>query len=106
MRLQRVQSDICIPGIEGVYQKQAASAVEKGCTLANQKPDPDPRHVETVKPMLHVEVDVSCVLASFPFEYALGDGGDGGIMALLDSLEGFCERAIVLAHLWRPFRYV
>ena len=80
--------------------------MERRLTLADEEADAYSREVEAVKPVLDVEVDIPCVLAAFPLEDALGDGGDGGIMALLDSLEGFCERAIVLAHLWRPFRYV
>ena len=53
--------------------------------------------------MLDVEVDVAGILGAFPFEDALGDGGDGGVVAFLDVLEGFCKRAVVLANLGRPF---
>ena len=102
MWLKGIQGDVCSDYTVVRGRKREGKRKGGRRTLADQEADADAGHVETVEPMLDVEVDVSGVLAAFPFEDALGDGGDGGVMALLDGLEGFGKRAVVFANLWGP----
>ena len=72
-------------------------------TLAYQKPDAYPRHVEAVEPSLDVEPDLLGFLIPLPLEYALGDGRYCRVMASLDGVERLGETAVVVVNLWRPF---
>ena len=71
-------------------------------TLTDQETDTDAREIEPVKPMLYVDIYVTGVAATLPFEDALSDGGDGRIVALLYGFEGLCEIPIILADFWGP----
>jgi hypothetical protein len=72
-------------------------------TLAYQKPDAYPRHVEAVEPSLDVEPNPLGFLIPLPLEYALGDSSHCGVMASLDVVESLGETPVVVVNLWRPF---
>ena len=72
-------------------------------TLAYQKPDAYPRHVETVEPSLDVEPNLLGFLMPLPLEYALGDSRYCGVMTSLDGIERLCETPVVVVNLWWPF---
>ena len=72
-------------------------------TLAYQKPDAYPRHVEAVEPSLDVQPNPLGFLIPPPFEYALGDSRHCGVMSSLDGVERLGETPIVVINLWRPF---
>ena len=72
-------------------------------TLAYQKPDAYPRHVEAVEPSLDVEPDLLGFLIPLPLEYALGDRRYCRVMTSLDGVERLGETAVVVMNLWRPF---
>jgi hypothetical protein len=72
-------------------------------TLAYQKPDAYPRHVEAIKPSLDVEPDLLGFLIPLPLEYALGDSRYCGVMTSLDCIERLGETPVVVVNLWRPF---
>ena len=55
-------------------------------TLAYQKPDADPRHVEAVEPRLNIKANVLGFLIMLPLEHALGDSRHCGVMTSLDSI--------------------
>ena len=71
-------------------------------TLAYQKPDADPRHVEAVEPRLDVESDALGSLIVLPLEHALGDGRDCWVMTSLDGIERLGETLVEVVNLWRP----
>jgi hypothetical protein len=72
-------------------------------TLAYQKSDADPRHVEAVEPRLYVKSDALSPLILLPLEHALGDGSHCGVMASLNGVERLGKTLIVVVNLWRPF---
>jgi hypothetical protein len=72
-------------------------------TLAYQKPDAYPRHVEAVEPSLDVEPNLLGFLMPLPLEYALGDSRYCGVMTSLDGIERLCETPVVVVNLWWPF---
>ena len=82
------------------------TAMERRLTLADEEADADARHVEAVEPVLDVEVDGAGVLGALPLEHALGDGGHGGVVALLDGLEKTSEGAVIFTDFGGPFRNV
>jgi hypothetical protein len=72
-------------------------------TLAYQKPDAYPRHVEAVEPSLDVKPNLLGFLIPLPLEYALGDSRYCRVMTSLDGVERLGETTVVVVNLWRPF---
>jgi hypothetical protein len=72
-------------------------------TLAYQKSDAYPRHVEAVEPSLDIEADLLGFLIPLPLEYALGDSRHCWVMTSLDGVERLGETPVVVVNLWRPF---
>ena len=71
-------------------------------TLAYQKPDAYPRHVEAVEPSLDVEPNPLGFLIPLPLEYALSDSRYCGVVTFLDVLERLGETPVVVVNLWWP----
>jgi hypothetical protein len=72
-------------------------------TLAYQKPDAYPRHVEAVEPSLDIEPNLLSFLIPLPLEYALGDSCHCRVMTSLYGIERLGETPVVVVNLWRPF---
>ena len=72
-------------------------------TLAYQKPDAYPRHVEAVEPSLDVEPNLLGFLILLPLEYALSDSRHRRVVTSLNGLERLGETPVEVVNLGRPF---
>ena len=98
MRGQSVESHVYDRGMRATVWPQNVDVP----TLAYQKPDAYPRHVEAVEPCLDVESNSLCSLIMLPLEHALGDSRHCGVMASLDVLERLGKTLVVIVNLRRP----
>ena len=71
-------------------------------TLAYQETYPDAGEIKPVEPVLDIDIDISCVVTSFPLKHAGRDRGHSRIMPFLDHFEGLGKLLVVVPHLWRP----